>query len=271
MVVLLVVFVGLCWLLWGRRLTYDAERAEAVMRLEPRETISDRRLLLRVGVVLMFVLVGFVTHAITHLEPSLVALLGAGAAILVSRLPHAVYLEDVEWETLLFFVGLFVMVGSLVHQGVIGDLAETLTTRIGDDYAAAALGLLVGSAVLSGIVDNIPYVATMAPLVYELVGPAPGLPPAATVAVVGPRARRRPGRQRHGHRRQRERRGHSASPSATDTRSLLAVHQVRTRRHRRHDRAVCPLRRPALLRLGMRDRRTPIRHELSPLRPPQDR
>jgi Na+/H+ antiporter NhaD/arsenite permease-like protein len=176
-VVLMVVFVGLCWLLWGRRLRYDPERAEAVMRLEARETITDMRLLIRVGVVLILVLVGFVTHSVTHLEPSVVALLGAGAAVLVSGLPHPVYLEEIEWETLLFFVGLFVMVGSLVHQGVISELAGTLTARIGDDYAPAAVGLLVGSAVLSGIVDNIPYVATMAPLVYELVGPAPGLPP----------------------------------------------------------------------------------------------
>jgi Na+/H+ antiporter NhaD/arsenite permease-like protein len=111
------------------------------------------------------------------LEPSLVALLGAGAAILVSGVPHPVYLEEVEWETLLFFAGLFVMVGSLVHQGVIGDLADTLTTRIGDDYAPAALGMLLGSAILSAIVDNIPYVATMAPLVHDLVGPAPRLAP----------------------------------------------------------------------------------------------
>jgi Na+/H+ antiporter NhaD/arsenite permease-like protein len=176
-VVLMLVFVLLCWLLWGRRLRYDAERAEAVMRLEPRETITDLRLLVRVGVVLVVVMVGFVTHAVTHLEPSLVALLGAGAAVLVSGVPHPVYLEEIEWETLLFFVGLFVMVGSLVHQGVIGELAETLTARIGDNYAPAAQGLLVGSAVMSGIVDNIPYVATMAPLVHELVGPAAGLPP----------------------------------------------------------------------------------------------
>ncbi|HEY5979627.1 MAG TPA: ArsB/NhaD family transporter [Microlunatus sp.] len=176
-VVLMAVFVGLCWLLWGRHLTYDAERAQAVMRLEPRETISDPRMLLRVGVVLFFVLVGFLTHAVTHLEPSLVALLGAGAAILVSRVPHPVYLEEIEWETLLFFAGLFIMVGSLVHQGVIGDLADTLTARIGDDYGPAAFGMLVGSAVLSAIVDNIPYVATMSPVVYDLVGPAPGLEP----------------------------------------------------------------------------------------------
>src|SRR5205085_6269189 len=90
---------------------------------------------------------------------------------------HTTYLEDIEWETLLFFAGLFIMVGSLVHQGVISELAGSLTDRIGDDYAPAAVGILGGSAVLSGIIDNIPYVATMAPLVHEIVGPGGGAPP----------------------------------------------------------------------------------------------
>jgi Na+/H+ antiporter NhaD/arsenite permease-like protein len=97
--------------------------------------------------------------------------------VLVADVPHPVYLDEIEWETLLFFAGLFVMVGSLVHQGVIGDLARTLTGTIDDHYGPAAQGLLLGSAVLSGVVDNIPYVATMAPLVHDLVGPGTGLPP----------------------------------------------------------------------------------------------
>lgn len=176
-VVLLVVFVGLAWLLWGRKLRYDAERAEAVMALTPRETITDPRLLRRMLVVLGLVLAGFVTHGLTHLEPSLVALLGAGAAVVLSKLPSEEYLEDVEWETLLFFAGLFVMVGALVNAGIISELASSLTSAIGENYLAASLGILGGSAVLSGIVDNIPYVATMAPLVHELVGPGAGLPP----------------------------------------------------------------------------------------------
>ena len=69
------------------------------------------------------------------------------------------------------------MVGALVHEGVIGDLADAITGRVGDNYALAAQGMLLGSAVLSGVIDNIPYVATMSPLVYDLVGPGPGLPP----------------------------------------------------------------------------------------------
>ncbi|HMM94331.1 ArsB/NhaD family transporter [Phycicoccus sp.] len=177
-VVLIAVFVGLAWLLWGRRLRYDPERAEAVMALTPRETITDQRLLRRMLVVLGLVLLGFLTHNLTHLEPSLVALLGAGAAVVLSRLPSDDYLEDVEWETLLFFAGLFVMVGALVNAGVISELAKTLTSTIGDHYLPAAQGVLVGSAVLSGVVDNIPYVATMAPLVHDLVGPGGALPPA---------------------------------------------------------------------------------------------
>jgi Na+/H+ antiporter NhaD/arsenite permease-like protein len=176
-VVLLAVFVGLCWLMWGRFLRYDPDRARAVMALQAHDTITDSKLLVRIGIVLALVLVGFVTHPLTGLEPSLVALLGAGASIAVSRVPHPVYLDEVEWETLLFFAGLFIMVGALVHEGVIGDLADAITGRVGDNYALAAQCMLLGSAVLSGVIDNIPYVATMSPLVYDLVGPGPGLPP----------------------------------------------------------------------------------------------
>lgn len=176
-VVLVVVFIGLSWLLWGRRLVHDPERTESLMSLTPAEMIQNRGLLIRTGVVLVAVLAGFVTSSLTHIEPSVVALLGAGVAILISRVPSKDYLSEVEWETLLFFAGLFVMVGSLVHQGVIGELATVVTDAVGDNHLLAAQSLLVGSAVLSGIVDNIPYVATMAPLVHDLVGPGSGLPP----------------------------------------------------------------------------------------------
>jgi len=176
-VVLMILFIGLCWLLWGRHFRHDPEKAKHVMALTPRETISDTTLLWRMLIILALVLAGFVTHSLTHIEPSVIAMLGAGVAIAISRQEAQDYLADVEWETLLFFAGLFIMVGSLVHQGVISDLASYLTGQIGDNYFAAAQGVLVGSAVLSAIVDNIPYVATMSPLVLDLVGPAQGLPP----------------------------------------------------------------------------------------------
>jgi Na+/H+ antiporter NhaD/arsenite permease-like protein len=173
-VVLMVVFIGLCWLLFRTSMRYDADRVSALMALDEKEVIRDRRLLARSAVVLLAVMVGFVASSALDVEPSLIALLGAGALVAVSRLDPPEYLEEVEWSTLVFFMGLFVMVGALVEVGVVGRLGELLTAAVGDHYFVAASGLLWFSAVLSGIVDNIPYVATMAPLVQDLVDAGQG-------------------------------------------------------------------------------------------------
>ena len=167
--VLLVVFVLMCRVLFRSAFRYDEERVAAVMDLDEREVIRDKSLLIRSLVVLAGVLVGFVSHSALHLEPSIIALLGAGVLVAVARLEPEDYLAEVEWPTLVFFMGLFVMVGALVEVGVIEKLGEQLTDAVGDDYFLAASVLLWGSALLSGIVDNIPYVATMTPLVQDLV------------------------------------------------------------------------------------------------------
>lgn len=168
-VVLMVVFVGLCRVLFRSAFTYDPERVAALMALDEREVIRDRGLLLRSGIVLAAVMAGFILHSALHVEPSLVALLGAGVLVALSRLDPPEFLQEVEWPTLVFFMGLFVMVGALVEVGVIGNLGELLTEAVGDRYLLASSALLWGSAVLSGIVDNIPYVATVTPLVQSLV------------------------------------------------------------------------------------------------------
>ncbi len=168
-VVLLVVFVLMCRVMFRSAFVYDAERAADVMELDEREVISDKRLLIQCGVVLTLVMVGFIGHGVLHLEPSIVALLGAGALVAVSRTEPEEFLEDVEWPTLVFFMGLFVMVGALVEVGVMADIGDWLTDSVGNKYFLAGTGLIWGSAALSGIVDNIPYVATMAPIVNDLV------------------------------------------------------------------------------------------------------
>ncbi|NHN55097.1 ArsB/NhaD family transporter [Calidifontibacter sp. DB0510] len=168
-VVLLGVFLLLCKFLFARGLEYDAAKAAALMKLDEKEAIRDKRLLVTSGGVLALVIIGFVTHSLTGLAPSMVALLGAGAAVALSpKLEPAEYLEEVEWPTLVFFAGLFVMVGGLVHVGVIGDMGKWLTSAIGSHWLAGASAMLWVSGLLSGIVDNIPYVATMAPLVVDL-------------------------------------------------------------------------------------------------------
>jgi Na+/H+ antiporter NhaD/arsenite permease-like protein len=173
-VLLMVVFVGLCWLLWGRKLPFDEDRVEAVMRLDEREAIRDPALLVKSSVVLGLVLCAFVAHAALHIDPAIIALLGAGALVAWSGLDHTEYLEEVEWPTLVFFMGLFIMVGALVEVGVIEELGEAMTEAVGDRYLAAGTILIWASGVLSGIVDNIPYVATMSPLVSDLVAAGGG-------------------------------------------------------------------------------------------------
>lgn len=168
-VVLLGVFLLMCRFMFARHLVVDPQHVADVMDLDEREVIKDSRLLVHCGVVLGLVMVGFVGHAAFGLEPSLVALLGAGALVAISRLEPQEFLEDVEWATLVFFMGLFVMVGALVEVGVMQDVGDWLVDAVGDNYLAAGTVLIGGSAALSGIVDNIPFVATMAPVVQDLV------------------------------------------------------------------------------------------------------
>jgi Na+/H+ antiporter NhaD/arsenite permease-like protein len=170
---LLVVFVGLCRVMFRHAFTRNDERIGEIMALDEREVISDAGLLVRCLAVLTAVVAAFVLRPLLHLQPSIVALLGAGAIVIVSRAEPRQFLEEVEWPTLVFFMGLFVMVGGLVETGVIDRLGRAATTAVGDRFLLAATGLLFGSAVLSGIVDNIPYVAAMTPLVQGLVHGAP--------------------------------------------------------------------------------------------------
>ncbi len=167
--IVLVVFVLLCRVMFRHAFRYDPERAALVMALDEREAITDRSLLVKGVAVVALVILGFTLHSVIAVEPSVIALLGAGLLILLARMEPREYFGEVEWETLLFFAGLFVMVGSLIELGVISAIGEAAVALFGTDYLAAATVLLAGSAVISGIVDNIPYVATMAPLVNDFV------------------------------------------------------------------------------------------------------
>jgi len=166
--IVLAVFVVMLPRLFRGSFDVDPQRVADVMSLEEREAIRDPRLLIKCGVVLFLVFTAFIGHGVLHIEPSIVALLGAGVLILISKLERSDYLSGVEWETLLFFVGLFVMVGALVKTGVVDQLARAATEATGGDTLLTVMLILGVSAPVSGIIDNIPYVATMAPIVSEL-------------------------------------------------------------------------------------------------------
>jgi Na+/H+ antiporter NhaD/arsenite permease-like protein len=174
-VLLLLVFLAMCRWLFADAFRYDAERVSGVMALRERDAIRDGRLLLISLAVLIVVTAAFVLHTVLHLEPSVVALVGGLCLLALSRLDAQDVAKDVEWPTLVFFAGLFVMVGALVNTGVIERLARAASDATEGRLLLASMTLLWASAVLSAIVDNIPYVATMTPIVSELVtasGPA---------------------------------------------------------------------------------------------------
>nr|WP_225955205.1 ArsB/NhaD family transporter [Kibdelosporangium phytohabitans] len=172
-VVVFVVFVALTRVLFAKSFRYNPDRVAEVMALQERRAITDPKLLARCMVVLALVVVGFGLHSVLHVAPSIVALVGAGVMFLVARTDGGEVLREVEWHTLAFFAGLFVMVAGLVHTGVIAAIGGWVVDVFGDNYFVAATALLFGSGVLGAFFDNIPYVATMAPIVEDVVAQAP--------------------------------------------------------------------------------------------------
>lgn len=173
-VVVFVAFVVVMRLFFGGTLQVPAERREAALEMTEASTITDRPLLTRSLVVVALTLVGFLLHSAIGLEAATVAMLGATVLMLVARIdPHQAF-REVEWSTLFFFVGLFVLVEAIIQVGIVGSVAESLATVSGGNAAVASLGLLWVSAIASAIVDNIPYTATAIPIVDQLI--AAGLP-----------------------------------------------------------------------------------------------
>ncbi|OBB72187.1 Na+/H+ antiporter NhaD-like permease [Mycolicibacterium flavescens] len=171
--IIFVLFVLFTKVLFRTELRASEMRVDKVMALQERRAIKDFRLLVRSMAVLALVIVGFSFHSVLHVAPSIVALLGAGIMLLVTKVDVNEVLPEVEWPTLVFFMGLFVMVAGLVHTGVIGWIGDAAVNLFGDDFFLAATGLLFGSAVLGAFVDNIPYTATMAPVVEDMAAQAP--------------------------------------------------------------------------------------------------
>jgi Na+/H+ antiporter NhaD/arsenite permease-like protein len=166
---LMVVFVGLCRVLFRSAFAYDPERAAQIAALRERDAIRDGRLLVISLAVLGVVTAAFVLHTVLHLEPAVVAIVGGLLLLVLSRLNAEEVAKDVEWPTLVFFAGLFVMVGALVATGVVEEISQAAIEATEGRLFFASMVLLWGSAALSAIVDNIPYVATMSPVVAEMV------------------------------------------------------------------------------------------------------
>jgi len=149
------------------------ETLNDIADIRPGDAIVDRRRLVRCLVVLGIVMGAFSLHTTLHLDPSIVAMLGAGAMVVVARATPDEFLAEIEWTTLAFFMALFVLVGGLVEVGVIGDLGRQAADAMGEHELLASTVLLFGSGIVGGFVDNIPYTAATVPIVDDMVAASP--------------------------------------------------------------------------------------------------
>jgi Na+/H+ antiporter NhaD/arsenite permease-like protein len=171
LVTLVIVVAGLY--LWMRpRMVITPEARERVMRLDAARSIEDPEEARRTVPILVVTILLFFVHKPLHLEPATVALAGAAFTLLVTRQDLHDAIAGIEWPTLFFLIGLFVMVGGLEETGALEEVADGIASVTGGDRTAELLGIVWASAIGSGIVDNIPFTAAMIPVVDELGGGA---------------------------------------------------------------------------------------------------
>jgi len=174
-VIIMAVFLGGLWLFTGRSMQVDPRLRNAVLNLRIDDAVQDRVLLRRCIWLLIAVNMAFCAHDWLRLEPATIALLGASLFMLFGNkretsgtAEELSYLTDVEWKTIFFFIGLFILIGGLVKVGIIRQAAELLVTYTSNNLTGTTMAVLWGSALLSAVVDNIPYVAAMNPLIVDL-------------------------------------------------------------------------------------------------------
>lgn len=167
-IIILLAFIGLSPWLFRKDFRNDTKAPGDLAALESADLITDGPMLRKSLIVMAAVALGFVLHGALHLEPATIALAGATVLMLWGRSdPHHV-LREIEWTTLFFFVGLFITVEAIVHVGIIESVAQAALRLTGGDLTLTSMLLIWMSAIVSGIVDNIPYTATMVPVVQSL-------------------------------------------------------------------------------------------------------
>lgn len=167
-VAILIVLVLIMRLLYGKKLMASEDAIKEVMALDEKKSIEDPKLLKKSVVMIALVVASFVFHGQLGIESSVVALAAAAIMMLIGRQNVDNVIMEAEWTTILFFVGLFIVVGGMVETGVIKHLAKTLIDATGGNVVLTMMVLLWGSALLSAVLDNIPFVATLIPLILAM-------------------------------------------------------------------------------------------------------
>ena len=164
--VIMTVVIALLIFIYRKDLKSSPEKMELVSKIDNSKSITDMSLAIRSGVVLLLVILGFVSHDISHIPTFLIAMIGA-SVLLIFEKPSEILVE-VEWNTIFFFVGLFIIIGGLEESGGIALMAKWLLDVTQGSQTATSMIILWASGILSGIIDNIPYTATMAPMIATI-------------------------------------------------------------------------------------------------------
>jgi Na+/H+ antiporter NhaD/arsenite permease-like protein len=165
----------------GRRMKVDPEHVQRVMEMDERELLTDRKALYKGVAVLGLTICGFLVHHLLGLHPATIAMSGATLLLLISGHGPRKYLEEIEWSTIFFFLGLFIMVGSLVKVGTIEAMADFILAKTGGSIPSLSMIILWFSAAASGFVDNIPYTAIMCPMIGDIAQAITRVPAEAAV------------------------------------------------------------------------------------------
>jgi len=175
--VIFLLTLGVIWFMFGRDLTASQEKRDLIMQFDENEALKDIPLLKKCLFVLFAVIAGFSVAHTFHLEPATIAMFGAATLLLLQTYGQPVHekdhayegiMSDVEWTTIFFFVGLFIIVTGVEHTGVIASLGEKVLELTDGDFNATVGAVLWVSAIASALIDNIPFVATMIPLVQSM-------------------------------------------------------------------------------------------------------
>jgi Na+/H+ antiporter NhaD/arsenite permease-like protein len=167
-ILILIAFIGLAWILFKKDLQVSKIAPVSIEALDTSELITNMPLLRKSLIVMTGVILGFLLHGSLHLEPATIALAGATVLVLWGRNDIHHVLREIEWTTLFFFIGLFILVEALVAVGIIEKVAQVALRLTDGNLELTSMLLLWFSALASGIVDNIPYTATMIPVVENL-------------------------------------------------------------------------------------------------------
>lgn len=167
-VIILIVTMLLIYLNYKKKLNVKEEDVQEIMKLNPKEFITDKPLLIKGLIILIIVILGFIFEKQLGIESGIIAIIGACILLIVSKKKMSKVINDVEWTTILFFFGLFILVGGLEETGIIKMLANFVLTYGHGNIILIMLMLLWISAIVSAFLDNIPFVATIIPLIITL-------------------------------------------------------------------------------------------------------